>query len=52
MPREAEATLWVAKSRLDLAAAVLLRKDRQAPFAIGFHCQQAVEKILKALLIA
>lgn len=43
---------WVAKARQDLNAARSLLNDRQAPAAIGFHCQQAVEKILKAYLIS
>lgn len=52
MPRDAEIKQWVAKAREDLAAAASLHSDQQGPAVIGFHCQQAVEKILKALLIA
>ncbi|MCX5691749.1 MAG: HEPN domain-containing protein [Planctomycetota bacterium] len=52
MPRDAEIRQWLAKAREDRAAAVSLQADRQGPAVIGFHCQQAAEKVLKALLIA
>jgi HEPN domain-containing protein len=46
-----EALLWPAKADIDVAAArTLLAADQPEPAA--FHVQQAVEKALKALLVA
>jgi len=48
LPRE-----WLLKARHDwLAAQTLFAADRRLLDAIGFHCQQAVEKMLKAFLAA
>ncbi|MFA6239506.1 MAG: HEPN domain-containing protein [Candidatus Hydrogenedentales bacterium] len=42
---------WVAKAEEDLGAARALFDSEEGYYAaIGFHCQQAVEKYLKALL--
>jgi len=44
---------WVSKAREDLAAAeTLLREGPRHAAAVGFHAQQAVEKMLKAVLVA
>jgi len=41
------------KSQSDLHAAMLLSKDSESSICtIGFHAQQAVEKALKAVLMA
>lgn len=42
---------WVIKANQDLEAAETLYKSRKANEIICFHCQQAVEKYLKALLV-
>lgn len=43
---------WVGKAQEDLrAAALLLSEDPPLLFASCFHCQQAVEKYLKAYLV-
>jgi HEPN domain-containing protein len=48
MPLVAE---WLRKAGRDLYMAELASRDpKQAPDAWGFHCQQAAEKALKALL--
>ena len=44
---------WVAKAEIDWAtvAVAVLRRDAASPKeAISFHCQQYVEKLLKAVL--
>ncbi len=42
---------WLAKAQVDWATVAILRRDAGAPKeAICFHCQQYVEKLLKALL--
>jgi len=44
---------WISKAREDLAAAeILLRGGPRHGAAVGFHAQQAVEKMLKAALVA
>jgi len=44
---------WVRKAEMDLAAARRLAEGEQPlPDQMGFFCQQAAEKYLKALLIA
>jgi HEPN domain-containing protein len=52
-PREdPEVQAWLAKAAEDLAAARILAQH--APYldtVVGFHCQQAVEKSLKAALV-
>jgi HEPN domain-containing protein len=49
----AETLDWIRKAENDLAAAYLLAESEQAlPDQIGFFCQQAAEKYLKAFLIA
>ena len=46
-----EAELWLAKAAEDVAAArILLREEMASP--ASFHVQQALEKMLKALLVA
>lgn len=47
----AEALLWLAKADEDLAAGQILLTNRLYDPA-AFHVQQALEKVLKALLIA
>jgi HEPN domain-containing protein len=46
-----EAGLWLSKAAEDIAAAHLLLSAEMASSA-SFHAQQAMEKILKALLVA
>lgn len=42
---------WIAKAESDWSAVeILLASDRRPPEAVCFHCQQFVEKLLKALL--
>jgi HEPN domain-containing protein len=49
----AEGLDWIRKAENDLAAAYLLAESEQSlPDQIGFFCQQAAEKYLKAFLIA
>ena len=50
-PRLEEVQSWLDKARQDLAAATWLMESPTSLFrAVGFHCQQAVEKTLKAYL--
>ena len=49
----AEASLWLAKADDDIRVASLtLAADPPMLDPAAFHCQQAVEKIIKALLVA
>lgn len=44
---------WIMKANEDLLVVEkLTNPEIIAPFSVGFHCQQAVEKFLKAFLIA
>ena len=46
-----EADAWLSRGRNDLrAAGILLAADPPLPGDAAFHCQQATEKALKALL--
>ena len=48
-----EALRWIAKADEDIRVAVLvLSADPPLADPAGYHCQQAVEKIIKALLVA
>jgi HEPN domain-containing protein len=49
---KAETKEWVrfAEEDFDVASALMRRRARTAANAIGFHCQQCVEKYLKARL--
>ena len=52
-PDDPELASWVDKANEDLSAVEILRA--QAPgldSVIGFHCQQAAEKLLKAVFVA
>lgn len=50
-PKLDEVRSWLAKARQDLDASVWLLESPQGLFgAVGFHCQQAAEKYLKAYL--
>lgn len=52
--RRRAAAAWLDDAEADLASARTLsthRDENTAPFAAAFHAQQAVEKVLKALLI-
>jgi HEPN domain-containing protein len=44
---------WIQKAEEDYEVAVTLsaKRKRLTPNAIGFHCQQCVEKYLKAFLV-
>lgn len=49
----AEAALWLAKADEDIrVAALTLAADPPLVDPAAYHCQQAVEKIIKALLVA
>lgn len=42
---------WVAKADVDWTTVEILRRDQRCPgAAVCFHCQQYVEKLLKAFL--
>jgi len=44
---------WLARAREDLGVAEqLIRAEVPYPNAVGFHCQQAVEKLMKSVLVA
>ena len=46
------ATEWLAYAEIDLRIARMCAADADMPlWPIGFHCQQAVEKCLKAALV-
>ena len=50
-PKLDEVRSWLAKARQDLDATVWLLQSPKGLFgAVGFHCQQAAEKYLKAYL--
>lgn len=43
---------WIAKARGDFVGAEILgASDRAAGWVVGFHCQQCVEKSMKARLV-
>ena len=42
---------WIEKANKDIKAVEKLKDDNEITEIICFHCQQAVEKYLKALLI-
>ena len=44
---------WIRKAEEDYEAAVVLarKRKRPTPNAVGFHCQQCIEKYLKAFLV-
>lgn len=42
---------WIEKANKDIKAANRLKEDEDMTEIVCFHCQQAVEKYLKALLI-
>jgi HEPN domain-containing protein len=51
-PNQDEVKAWLQKASSDLySAEILLDHDPPVPEAAAFHCQQAAEKILKALLV-
>lgn len=43
---------WIEKATRDIKAAVILNKNDCGNDLVAFHCQQAVEKLLKAYIIA
>ena len=50
-PKRDEVRSWLVKARQDLDASTWLLESPQGLFgAVGFHCQQAAEKYLKAYL--
>lgn len=52
-PEEAEVRRWLAKAEHDRSAARRLLTPQCTEFdVIAFHCQQAVEKMLKAYLVS
>ena len=48
--RASEVEAWLSHGRGDLRAAQVLLADLPLPGDAAFHCQQCVEKSLKALL--
>ena len=51
-PRVDEIKEWLQKSKNDLVSAqILLKHDPPVLDTASFHCQQAVEKVLKAFLV-
>jgi HEPN domain-containing protein len=46
------ARLLAAKARMDRAAEFLARSEGDHADVVCFHCQQAVEKMLKAAILA
>ena len=53
MTARADASAWVSKAEHDLAAVALIAAASDPPWDIVvFHAQQAVEKLLKALLVS
>jgi HEPN domain-containing protein len=51
-PDQDEVKAWLQKASSDLfSAEILLDHDPPVPETAAFHCQQAVEKTLKALLV-
>jgi HEPN domain-containing protein len=42
---------WIKYAKTDYSAAVLLAKDPQCFMPASFHCQQCIEKALKAYLL-
>ena len=51
-PRLEEAREWLQKAKSDLLSAqILIRHDPPVLDTASFHCQQAVEKLLKAFLV-
>lgn len=52
-PDDPEVKAWLEKAREDLIAAqVLAEHAAHLESVVGFHCQQAVEKALKAMMVA
>jgi HEPN domain-containing protein len=52
-PEDAEIRRWLVKARHDWSAATkILSPDCQELDVAAFHCQQAVEKTLKAYLVS
>jgi HEPN domain-containing protein len=52
--REEYLAEWVRKAEEDYEAALVLarKRKRPTPGAVGFHCQQCIEKYLKAFLVS
>lgn len=53
MRKRPDVVEWIAKAEQDyLTAEVMARKrNNPVPDVVGFHCQQCIEKYLKALLV-
>ncbi len=50
-PKLEEIQSWLTKAREDMDASIWLMESPTSLFGtVGFHCQQAVEKVLKAYL--
>ena len=45
-------TDWIEKASKDIKAAQILKENDCGNDLVAFHCQQAVEKLLKAYIIA
>lgn len=51
-PTEPMVEQFVAKAEIDLRAATILAAESGLANVVCFHCQQAIEKMLKAALLA
>lgn len=51
-PNDAAPSEWIEKAEGDIAVARRLAEDTDRPSfdAVAFHCQQAIEKLMKAVL--
>ena len=53
MKKRPDVLEWIIKSEQDYQTAVVMARKRKVPVpdVVGFHCQQCIEKYLKALLV-
>ena len=53
MKKRPDVLEWITKSEQDYQTAVVMARKRKVPVpdVVGFHCQQCIEKYLKALLV-
>ena len=53
MKKRPDVLEWINKSDQDYQTAVVMARKRKVPVpdVVGFHCQQCIEKYLKALLV-
>lgn len=53
MKKRPDVLEWIIKSEQNYQTAVVMARKRKVPVpdVVGFHCQQCIEKYLKALLV-